>query len=120
MKEAGINPKTGQPYVRGGAYNSAKSGSAAASIARTAAAAAKSAQAATTEEVSTLKKQVKSLEEQLKTLSESKELAVKNAMLEGANRGSEMALKRYIEGLAHGASLSAGNGLAGSPFTPSS
>ena len=63
MKEAGINPKTGLPYVRGGAYNSAKSGSAAASIARTAAAAAKSAQAATTEEVSALKKQVKSLEE---------------------------------------------------------
>jgi hypothetical protein len=120
MKEAGINPKTGLPYVRG-AYNqnAAKSGSAAASL-RTAAAAAKSAPAATTEEVSTLKKQVKSLEEQLKTLSESKELAVKNAMLEGANRGSEMALKRYIEGLAHGASLSAGNGLAGSPFTPSS
>jgi hypothetical protein len=118
-KEAGINPRTDRPYVRGGAYNAAKSGSVAASIARTAAAAAKSAPAATTEEVSALKKQVKSLEEQLKTLSESKALAVKNAELEGANRCTELSLKRYIEGLAHGASLSAGNGLAGSPFTPS-
>ena len=119
LKDQGINPRTNAEYKRpGGAYNTNKSGSAAASVI-----AQQQREGPTvtglTKEVNSLKGQVKSLEQQVKMLTEGQELAVKNAELQARAGMSEELLAKYKEGLRDGSSLSSGKGL-NSPAVPPS
>ena len=139
LKAKGINPRTGKPYVRGGAYSSAR-GSACSSAGKApptdaqvkkearAAEASRAAAAKSTEdqkEIARLRNEVARLTEALKSSEEKIELAKKAAAFEAGQAAAEQLLKRYRDGLRDGASLSRGGvcnlaSESGAGSTPSS
>ena len=124
LKDQGVNPRTGEPYLRlkhGYKMDKDKSSSAAAGLARAAAApaAAPAEAAARDKEITSLKEQVKKLEQQVVLLTENQQLAVKNAELAAKSTMEAQMHARYIQGLRDGAKLQSGQGLP-SPGPPSS
>ena len=116
LKAAGFNPRSGQPYKRGGAYKKDRSNSAAANIAAAAKAEAKKASeveksAAARAELTILQRDNERLKAELETLKASMEGAKQAAVLQATQRMAEQMLQRYKDGLRDGASLSRG-GLA--------
>ena len=116
MKKSGINPRTGQPYKRGGAYSKDKQDPTKQAL-KIAEAAAKEVEkkANDKETISKLRSEVASLEAQLTAEKASKEMAVSAAKLEVEQRLAMSLLQRYRDGLRDGASLSRGRGMGADP-----
>ena len=117
----GINPRTKEPYVRGGAYNKDKSVSAAGNIAQHVK--KEAAEKKVKDEVSSLRSELqrekaevarltealKVAQNETKAAQESTELQVKAATLEASQKAAEQMLQRYRDGLRDGAALSSGS-----------
>ena len=118
----GINPRTGEPWKRGGAYNRGRPQSAAAQIAKaekeakaeaaTKAEKLKFAEARNADQtrISQLELQVAHLEAMLKSQEAKAEAEKRAAILEASHAAAEKMLTRYRDGLRDGASLTAGRG----------
>ena len=122
MKKSGINPRTGQPYKRGGAYSKDKQDPTKQAL-KIAEAAAKEVEkkANDKETIAKLRSEVASLEAQLTAEKASKEMAVSAAKLEVEQRLAMSLLQRYKDGLRDGASLTRGHGIGADPrATPDS
>ena len=138
LRAKGINPRTGMPFVRGGAYKKTeKSNSAAVNLAKVAAVEREKAKDGTLRaEVERLKAEnvrltqaLENAQNQVTAAKENVELVKKAAMLEASQASSEQMLQRYRDGLRDGASLSSGSvrlsgstpgsaaSQGGSPFT---
>ena len=117
LKARGINPRTKQPYKRGGAYKKEKAESAAGSIAQLhkeqkAADAKREAgerERELREKVASLTAENARLERELQASKDSVELVRKAAMLEASQKAAEQMLQRYKDGLQDGARLSTGS-----------
>jgi hypothetical protein len=111
---AGVNPRTQQPYKRGGAY---KKQDASDAVLHAVLAAEKTVnkKASEKETIADLRGQVATLRAELKAEKDGKELAVNAAKLELQGELAMSLLSRYQQGLRDGASLAAGNGIGGSP-----
>ena len=127
--EPKLNPRTGEPYKRGGAYNTQpKAPSRAEKKADKAVEAAKLAAekaAKDKSEVVRLQAEVARLTSALAESQASIEAAKRTAMLEAGQKASEQLLQRYRDGLRDGASLSRGglgslSGASGLGSTPDS
>jgi hypothetical protein len=105
MKADGVNPRTGQPYVRpGGSYKKASAeGTSAASLAKLSQAAEKKVGDATV--IATLRGEIATLKEQVRSLTEGRDLAVSAAELKIEKLSADALLKRYQDGIRDGASL---------------
>ena len=116
LKAKGINPRTGQPYQRGGAYNKNKEKEVGAALkAAEAAAKLNEKKAGDKATIADLRGQIATLTAQLAAEKNSKELAVSAAKLEVEQRMAKDLLAKYKEGLRDGSSLSSGKGMNGSP-----
>ena len=121
LKAAGINPRTKEPYKRGGkGYNSKPKSDAASVLAAVNSANKHSEKAAVAREtVATLKGQIATLTAQLaaakaalEASEQSKQIAIDKAKADAAaGHGAEL-LARYKEGIRDGASLANGNGMS--------
>ena len=117
LRAKGINPRTLEPYVRGGAYKKEKTNSAAGNLAKMAALErAKPKDAGARAEVERLKAENARLtqalevaQNQVTAAKENCELIKKAAMLEAGQKAAEQMLQRYRDGLRDGASLSSGS-----------
>ena len=105
MKEDGVNPRTGKPYVRaGGSYKKASAEvTSAASLAKLSQAAEKKVGDATV--IATLRGEIATLKEQVRSLTEGRDLAVSAAELKIEKLSADALLRRYQDGIRDGASL---------------
>ena len=137
LRAKGINPRTGNAYVRGGAYNKDKCNSVAGNLSQVAALERANAKDKNLRaEVEHLKAENARLtqalevaQNQIAAAKENSELVKKAAMLEAGQQAAEQMLQRYRDGLRDGASLSSGSvrlsgstpgsaaSQGGSPFT---
>ena len=111
LRAKGINPRTGMPFVRGGAYKKTeKSNSAAVNLAKVAAVEREKAKDGTLRaEVEKLKAEnvrltqaLETAQNQVTAAKENVELVKKAAMLEASHNASEQMLQRYRDGLKKG------------------
>ena len=109
-----MNPRTQQPYKRGGAY---KKQDASDAVLHAVLAAEKTVnkKASEKETIADLRGQVATLRAELKAEKDGKELAVNAAKLELQGELAMSLLSRYQQGLRDGASLAAGNGIGVPP-----
>ena len=129
--EPKLNPRTGLPYKRGGAYNTQPNSKAPSRAEKKADKAVEAAKLAAEKaakdksEVVRLEAEVARLTSALAESQASIEAAKRTAMLEAGQKASEQLLQRYRDGLRDGASLSRGGlgslgGASGLGSTPDS
>ena len=121
--EPKLNPRTGLPYKRGGAYNTQPKAPSRAEKKADKLAAEKASKDKS--EVVRLEAEVARLTSALAESQASIEAAKRTAMLEAGQKASEQLLQRYRDGLRDGASLSRGglgslSGASGLGSTPDS
>ena len=112
LRAQGINPRTKEPFKRGGAYKKGANKPAASTteVLKAALAADKASQKKETdkETIATLRAQVATLKEQLRAEAAAASVAVEKAKLDATAQMHTDLLLRYKEGLRDGSSLSRG------------